>query len=141
MPGILYCRHRERGDPVNIDSAVISRTMTDEVRDGAKHMPKTLLLVRAVVAAPLREKFDRWYSSDHLPWACRVFKCAKAWRFWSAVEEGVHYAVYAFADKAACDAALGTAEFTQMIADFNRAWPDGVTRTRDIVTLAEERGA
>ena len=27
-----------------------------------------------------------------------------AWRGWSTVEEGVHYAVYRFADKAACDA-------------------------------------
>ena len=28
-----------------------------------------------------------------------------------------------------------------MIADFNKAWPEGVSRTRDVVTLAEERGA
>lgn len=104
-------------------------------------MPKTLFLVRAVVAAPLRQKFDHWYSSDHLPWACLVFKCEKASRFWSEMEEGVHYAVYAFADKESCDAALGTAEFKDMIAEFNRAWPDGVTRTRDIVTLVEERTA
>ena len=52
----------------------------------------------------------------------------------------MHYAVYQFADKAACDAALGTDDFKEMIADFNRAWPEGVTRTRDIVTLVEERG-
>ncbi len=104
-------------------------------------MPKTLFIVRAVVATPLREKFDYWYSADHLPWALKVFKCEKAWRGWSTVEEGVHYAAYQFADKAACDAALGAAEFQDMIADFNRAWPQGVARTRDIVTLVEERGA
>ncbi len=46
-----------------------------------------------------------------------------------------------FADKAACDAALGAAEFKDMIADFTRAWPEGVTRTRDIVTLVEERAS
>ena len=28
-----------------------------------------------------------------------------------------------------------------MVADFNAAWPEGVTRTRDIVTLVEERAA
>ena len=53
----------------------------------------------------------------------------------------MHYAVYRFANKAALDAALGCDEFKDMIADFNRAWPEGVTRTRDIVTLAEERAA
>ncbi len=102
-------------------------------------MPKTIFLVRAVVAPSLRDKFDHWYSTDHLPWAMRAFKCEKAWRFWSTVEEGVHYAVYRFADKALCDAALGSDEFKALVADFSRAWPEGVTRTRDVVTLAEER--
>jgi hypothetical protein len=102
-------------------------------------MPATFFLVRAAVAEPLREKFDAWYSADHLPWACRIFKCDKAWRFWSAAEPGVHYAVYRFADKAACDAALGSAGLKELIADFDRSWPDGVTRTRDVVTLVEER--
>jgi hypothetical protein len=32
-------------------------------------MPTTFFLVRAVVAAQLREKFDHWYATDHLPWA------------------------------------------------------------------------
>lgn len=102
-------------------------------------MPKSFFLVRAVVAAPLRDKFDHWYSTDHLPLALKVFKCEKAWRFWSEVEDGVHYAVYQFADKAACDAALASDGFKQMVADFNSSWPEGVTRTRDVVTLAEER--
>jgi hypothetical protein len=104
-------------------------------------MPPTYFLVPAVVAEPLRDKFDTWYSTDHLPWAIRIFKCEKAWRFWSTVEAGVHYAVYQFADRAACDAALGCAEFKDLVADFSRTWPDGVTRTRDVVTLVEERGA
>ena len=99
----------------------------------------TVFIVRAVVALELREKFDAWYSADHLPWAIRIFRCDKAWRFWSEVEEGVHYAVYRFADRAACDAALGSDEFKALVADFTRTWPEGVTRTRDIVTLVEER--
>ena len=103
-------------------------------------MPKCFFLVRAVVSAP-REKFDHWYSTDHLPWAIKAFKCEKAWRFWSEVEPGVHYAVYRFADKGSCDAALGGDEFKALVADFNRAFPEGVTRTRDVVTLAEERAA
>jgi hypothetical protein len=78
--------------------------------------------------------------NGYLPWAIRIFKCDKAWRFWNEVEEGVHYTSYRFADRAACDAALATPDFKEMIADFNRAWPEGVARTRDFVTLVEERG-
>jgi hypothetical protein len=32
-------------------------------------MPATFFLVRAVVAEPLREKFDHWTSTCHLLWA------------------------------------------------------------------------
>jgi hypothetical protein len=102
-------------------------------------MPKAFFMVRAVVAENLREKFDHWYSTDHLPWAFKIFQCEKAWRFWSEVEEGVHYAVYRFADKAACDAALAHPEFKKLVADFDRNFPQGVTRTRDVATLVEER--
>ncbi len=90
-------------------------------------------------ARPCARNSTAWYSTDHLPWAIKVFKCDKAWRFWSEVEEGVHYAVYRFADKAACDAAMKSDGLKELIADFDRTWPEGVTRTRDIVTLAEER--
>jgi hypothetical protein len=102
-------------------------------------MPATVFSVRAVVAPHLRDNFDHWYATDHLPWAWRAFKCETAWRGWSTVEEGVHYAVYQFADKASCDRALGSDDFKAMIADFNKSWPEGVTRTRDVVTVVEER--
>lgn len=46
-------------------------------------MPTSFFLLRAVVTEPLRDKFDHWYSTDHLPWTMRIFKCEKAWRFWS----------------------------------------------------------
>ncbi len=104
-------------------------------------MPKSFFLVRAVVAERLRDKFDHWYSTDHLPRALADFKCEKCWRFWSVAEAGVHYAVYQFADKARLDAALASEAFKELVADFNRSWPEGVTRTRDIVTLVEERAA
>ena len=88
-----------------------------------------------MVAEPLRDKFDHWYSTDHLPWAIRIFKCEKAWRCWSEVQ-GVHYAAYQFTDRARLDAALASEDF-KALADFNNSWPEGVTRTRDIVTLVE----
>jgi hypothetical protein len=67
------------------------------------------------------------------------FKAEKCWRFWSAVDQGVHYAVYQFADMARLDAALKSNEFKGLVADFDQAWPSGVTRTRDMVTMVEER--
>jgi hypothetical protein len=42
-------------------------------------MPTTVFIVRAVVSEPLRDKFDAWYSADHLPWALAgVVTTAKA---------------------------------------------------------------
>jgi hypothetical protein len=41
----------------------------------------TLFLARAVVSAPLHEKFEHWYATDHLLWAMKAFQCEKAWRF------------------------------------------------------------
>ncbi len=40
-------------------------------------MPTIFFLVRAVVAEPLREKFDHWTSTDHLPRALADFKAEK----------------------------------------------------------------
>jgi len=41
-------------------------------------MPLTHFIVRAVVAPHLHDQFDHWYTTEHLPWACRIFKCEKA---------------------------------------------------------------
>jgi len=104
-------------------------------------MPQAYFMVRAVVEEPLRQKFDEWYASHHLPMALAAFKADKAWRFWSRAEPGVHYAVYRFADMARLDAALKAPSFKELIADFDQAWPRGVTRTRDMLDLVEERDA
>jgi len=71
--------------------------------------------------------------------ALTEFKAEKCWRFWSAVESGVHYAVYQFPDMARLDAALKSAGFKGLVADFDHAWPSGVTRARDMLNLVEER--
>ena len=104
-------------------------------------MPKAYFMVRSVVAAPLREKFDHWYSADHLPRALADFKAEKAWRFWSTADAGVHCAVYRVANAAKLDAAMKSQEFKALIADFDKSFPTGVTRTRDLLTMAEERSA
>jgi hypothetical protein len=104
-------------------------------------MAKAYFMVRSVVEEPLRQKFDHWYSSHHLPMALAEFKAEKCWRFWSAVDPGVHYAVYQFADMARLDAAIKSQGFKGLVADFDQAWPSGVTRTRDMLELAEEKAA
>src|ERR1700735_4641289 len=102
---------------------------------------KAFFMVRSVVTEPLRQKFDRWYSEHHLPMALDEFKAEKCWRFWSAADAGVHYAVYQFADMARLDAALESDGFKSLVADYDKTWPSGVTRTRDMLTLVEERSA
>ena len=111
------------------------------MRPGEHAMPKAYFVDRSVVEAPLRKEFDHWYSSHHLPMALAEFKAEKCWRFWSAMDAGVHYAVYQFADMAQLDAALKSDGFKGLVADFDQAWPTGVTRTRDMVTMVEERAA
>jgi len=104
-------------------------------------MPKAYFVVRAVVEERLRQKFDHWYSTDHLPSALAAFKAEKAWRLWSAVDTSVHYAVYQFADMTKLDAAMTGEALKTLIADFDKTWPAGVTRTRDFLNLVEERVA
>ena len=102
-------------------------------------MPAAIFMVRAVVDGNLHHQFDRWYREQHLPCEMRVFKCEKAWRYWSSLDRNVHYALYQFADELAMDAALAGQGLKDLIADFDRTWPAGVTRMRDRLVLAEER--
>ena len=103
-------------------------------------MPKAYFVVRSIVEPPLRQRFDQWYSSDHLPMALSEFKAERCWRLWSALDAGVHYAVYQFAGMARLDTALASDGFKRLVADFDAAWPQGVSRTRDRLELVEERG-
>jgi hypothetical protein len=104
-------------------------------------MAKAYFMVRSVVEEPLRQKFDHWYSTHHLPMALDEFKAEKCWRFWSAVDAAVHYAVYQFPDMARLDAAMKSQGFKGLVADFDQAWPKGVARTRDLLNLVEEKAA
>jgi len=104
-------------------------------------MPLTYFVVRATVSDPAkRPAFDAWYSREHLPDAVKSFGAEKAWRFWSLSDPSLHQAIYQFADKDALDLAMGGEDLKRLVADFNRDWPD-VTRTRELLVLAEEFGA
>ena len=103
-------------------------------------MPAAVFVVRAIVSDPSkRSAFDAWYSREHLPDAVKSFGAEKAWRHWSLTDPSLHQATYRFADQAALERAVNSEDMKRLIADFNRDWPD-VTRTREILVLAEEWG-
>jgi hypothetical protein len=104
-------------------------------------MPSAYFVVRATIADPAKRKaFDEWYSREHLPDAAKAFGVSKAWRFWSLTEPSLHVAMYEFADQAALDRAMSGDALKTLVAEFDRCWPE-VTRTRDMLVLAEEFGA
>lgn len=104
-------------------------------------MPAAIFVVRATVSDPARRAaFDTWYSREHLPDAVKSFGAERAWRHWSASDPSLHQAMYQFADQAALDRAVNGADMKRLVADFDRDWP-GVTRTREVLVLAEEFGA
>ena len=56
-------------------------------------MTKGCFVVRAEVPDEAdRERFDHWYSADHLPWAIKVFGAQRGWRCWSRSDPAVDYA-------------------------------------------------
>lgn len=102
-------------------------------------MPAACLVVRALVADPNdRPRFDRWYRDEHLPAAYRAFGAEAALRGWSQNDPSVHTAYYRFPSvEAAQDAGTGAA-IKDLIAEFDRVWGTRVTRSRDILVIADE---
>lgn len=95
-------------------------------------------IVRAqLVDASVKDAFDRWYRDEHLPEAVRDFKAQRGWRGWSALDPMVHYAYYEFETLEQAQAIPGSGVIQRLVAEFDRAWGDKVTRTRDIVELVQ----
>ena len=104
-------------------------------------MPAVFFVVRATVVDPSkRQAFDEWYRREHLPDAVKAFGVKKAWRLWSVSDPALHQASYEFPDQAALDRATSGEALEPLVAEWNRRWPE-VTRTREILVLAEEFGA
>jgi hypothetical protein len=104
-------------------------------------MSKACFVVRATVAdASKRGAFDAWYQNEHLPDATKAFGISKARRYWSASDPSLHLAMYEFPDQAALERATGGDALKPLVAEFDRCWP-GVTRSREVLVLAEEVGA
>lgn len=99
-------------------------------------------IVRAqVMDVSVKKDFDRWYEEEHLRDALKGFKARRAWRGWGAVDPNVHYAFYEFDDLARAQAIQGTPALKQLIAEFDRAWGNKVTRTRDFVEIVQSVSA
>lgn len=94
-------------------------------------------VVRAVVAEADRRDFDTWYRTEHLPDAVKAFNAQSAWRAWSLTDPSVHYAYYRFPAAAAAEAVNSSAAIRTLVAEFDRRWGTRVTRTREILDVAE----
>ena len=94
-------------------------------------------VVRAVVAQADRRDFDAWYRAEHLPDAVKAFKAQNAWRAWSRTDPAVHYAFYQFSDVAAAEAVNTSAAIRTLVAEFDARWGSRVTRTREIIEVAD----
>ena len=95
------------------------------------------LVVRAVVAEADRRDFDTWYRTEHLPDAIKAFAAKRGWRAWSRTDPSLHYAFYEFANVAAAEAITSSPAIRSLVAEFDRRWGTRVTRTREIIDVAE----
>ena len=95
------------------------------------------LIVRAVVPQADRDEFDNWYETEHLPDAHRDFKALSARRGWSAQEPNTHLAFYEFPDLRTAQAISESEAIKGLIAEFDRCWQDRVTRSREVVEIAQ----
>ena len=97
------------------------------------------LVVRAVVPDTAdRADFDRWYRTEHLPDALRAFSARAAWRGWSRNDPATHCAFYRFDSVATAEAAASGEALNTLVAEFDRCWGTHVTRTREILVVADE---
>jgi hypothetical protein len=99
------------------------------------------LVVRAVVPDPAdRAGFGRWYRTEHLPDAVKAFSARAAWRGWSQTDPSIHCAYYRFDSVEAADAIQRGPAIQALIEAFDRAWNGKVTRTREVIDVADEQG-
>ena len=102
-------------------------------------MTTAVLIVRALLTKLAdRPKFDTWYRVEHFPSGVREYKAQRGWRCWSRTNPLVHLALYEFPSVEEAENILNSAALAAQIAEFDRVWGTGVTRTREIVEVVEE---
>ena len=96
------------------------------------------LLVRSEVEKSSREGFDNWYQNEHLPSALKEFKDSiGAWRAWSDVEDGIHFAFYKFENLESAHKLLNSDIMKEFIKEFDKHWLGKVTRSRDVFEVKQ----
>jgi hypothetical protein len=101
-------------------------------------MPKAFFVVRAIVADPAdRPGFDDWYRTEHLPEARIAFGATSAWRCWNQNDPREHLAFYGFDDPVAAKAIPVLPALRELIAEFDRVWGNRVTRSREVLVVAD----
>ena len=104
-------------------------------------MPAAWLVVRAVVADPAdRAAFDAWYHREHLPDAKKAFAVHSAWRAWSKTDPSIHCAFYRVDSPERLEAISDGPEIDALVAEFDRNWNGRVTRTREVLVVADKLG-
>jgi hypothetical protein len=99
------------------------------------------LVVRAVVADSAdRAAFDACYHNEHFPDAMKGFSARSAWRGWSKTDPSIHCAHYRFESLDRLEAVMSGREISALIAEFDRRWNGRVTRTREVLSVADETG-
>lgn len=90
-----------------------------------------ILCVTATVDPAVRDEFDHWYATDHIPAARRLLvgiRDVTRWR--SMTTPNQVSTVYRFEDEEQLRAALEGAAIKSLIADFDRLWSGKVVRER-----------
>ncbi|MEU3168458.1 hypothetical protein [Streptosporangium sp. NPDC006930] len=95
-----------------------------------------VFLVRAEVRDDLRDDFDHWYETDHLPLVIKTLGARSGRRCWSVTSPGVHFAEYEFDDLDSLVRMVGSPTLQPLLDDFDARWPEGVVRTREILEPA-----
>ena len=101
-------------------------------------MMAAFLIVRAVVPETDRKKFDQWYQESHLPEALAAFDAVSAWRGWSHSDPAVHFAFYEFSSLLEATSISDSDAMKNMRTDFDRNWSDRISRTREVVEIAQK---
>lgn len=103
------------------------------VEPGAAAPGPALFVVRAEVRRDLLADFDRWYETEHLPDVIRELGARRGTRYWSTTDGTVHFAIYEFDDLDHLQQMVASPALTGLVAEFDRNWPDGVVRSREVL--------
>ena len=112
----------------------------------APFFPEHMLSVRATVEPGREAEFNRWYDSEHMPDAVRMFPgCTGGARYKVVLGDGSHdyMALYAFASAAKLTAALSGPEIKDLIKIYDRdigAFSTRVRTTYERVLLHAKKG-